>query len=109
MPGGGIKGMHSGRLAKKRKNVAQLLAEADPISAYRPPTKVPRQAKRQRSMRKVDAKRATGRGSVQHALASDNFIHLYIVSHWYCSIPHQRGQAGSHQSATVIVYLAGKH
>ena len=53
MPGGGIKGMHSGRLAKKRKNMAQLLAEADPISAYRPHTRVPRgQGKRQRSMRK---------------------------------------------------------
>ena len=53
MPGGGRKGMHSGRLAKKRKNMAQLLAEADLISGYRPPTRVPRgRGKRQRSMRK---------------------------------------------------------
>ena len=55
---------------------------------------------------RLPLKHTKARGSVQHALASDNFIHLYTVSHWYCSIPHQWRfrQAGSHQS--IIPYKA---
>ena len=45
--------MHSGRLAKARRNMAQVLAQADGISAWRAPTQVPRgRGKRKRSMRK---------------------------------------------------------
>ena len=46
------RGVHSGRLARKRTNMAQILAEMDVISMYRPPTQVPRKTKRKRSMRK---------------------------------------------------------
>ena len=51
MPGGGLKGQHSGRLARKRKNMAKYLAEANGVAPFIPPTRLRKGPARKKGIR----------------------------------------------------------
>ena len=54
MPGGGFKGQHSARRKKQEKTAARVMAEAEGVLSYRPPTSVPpgEKGKKKRRMKK---------------------------------------------------------
>ena len=52
MPGGGLKGQHSGRLARKRKNMTKYLAAANGVAPFIPPPRLQKGPARKKGKRK---------------------------------------------------------